>query len=448
MFKKIALLSFTAILVLMLIPAAVLKAAGEYEGPAIQIGDTVPSPTTIPDDGKIVMPDVMGLYYEDARNQVVTTLRAAGFSANIQVEIGWVDNSDPDKTGKILSQDPVAGSELDKNTDIVIYLYAGEQGIALPDPTVTAIPTTAAIPTIATDPTVAANPTTAAANPTAAPGPANTAEPTTATEPTNGNSINAPQVSLMLDKDSASVVCGKNTSVKATLRESTAPITWKSSNNKVATVDSKGKITARMAGQATITASAAGKSADCVVTVLYKDVTSSKDFWYKPTNYLTAEGVVKGYDNQTMFKPANQCTRAQMVTFIWRLAGEPKPETDTCKFSDVKKTDYFYNACIWGNEKHIVEGYNDGTFGPQIVCARRHAVTFLWRLAGKPNPTSKTNKFTDVKKDDYFYTATLWASEKGILAGYDDNTFRPDGDYLRRQMVTFLYKYDKFVNKK
>ena len=184
------------------------------------------------------------------------------------------------------------------------------------------------------------------------------------------------------------------------------------------------------------------------VKVLYKDVTNSKDFWYEPTYYLTGKDVVKGYDKQTKFKPANECTRAQMVTFIWRLAGSPEPKSPDCKFKDVKKNDYFYKACIWGNENHIVEGYKDGTFGPKIVCARRHAVTFLWRLAGSPAPKTKTNKFSDVNKKDYFYQATLWASEMNILAGYSDGTFRPNGNCLRRQMVTFLYKYDKYINGK
>ena len=69
-------------------------------------------------------------------------------------------------------------------------------------------------------------------------------------------------------------------------------------------------------------------------------------------------------------------------------------------------------------------------------------------MAGKPNPSSTVNKFQDVRDKDYFYKATLWASEKKILAGYDDGTFKPNGLCLRRQMVTFLYKYDKFVNGK
>ncbi len=223
-------------------------------------------------------------------------------------------------------------------------------------------------------------------------------------------------------------------------------VKWTSSDSKIVKIDADGNCTAKQAGLVTITATVNGTSVSRQVQVLYKDVTDAGDFWYVPTNYLTNKGVVKGYDKQTMFKPANKCTRAQMVTFIWRLVGEPDPKASTCKFSDVKKTDYFYKACIWGNENHIVEGYKNGTFGPQIVCARKHAVTFLWRLAGKPEPDSSINRFSDVKKTDYFYKPTIWASENKILAGYADGTFRPEGDCLRRQMVTFLYKYDKFIN--
>ena len=253
---------------------------------------------------------------------------------------------------------------------------------------------------------------------------------------------------LTLNKKTLNVVCGKTETIKAVLEGAKAKVRWHSSDTKIATIDSDGKITAKMAGSVTITATAVGKSATCKVTVLYKDVTNSKDFWYAPTNYLTGKEIVKGYIAQTEFRPANKCTRAQMVTFLWRLQGQPSPKSSVCRFTDVKKTDYFYKACIWGSEKHIVEGYKDGTFGPQIVCARKHAVTFLWRLAKKPEPETKTNKFIDIKTNDYFYKATLWASEKKILAGYSDGTFRPNGDCLRRQMVTFLYKYDKFVNGK
>ncbi|MBP5654580.1 MAG: S-layer homology domain-containing protein [Clostridiales bacterium] len=217
---------------------------------------------------------------------------------------------------------------------------------------------------------------------------------------------------------------------------------------------------AKMAGQTTVTIiyydasnkDANGKPAETRlsvdITVLYKDVTKESDFWYAPTNYLTAKDVVKGYENQTLFKPGNDCTRAQMLTFMWRLAGSPEPKSDKCQFPDVKSSDYYYKPVIWAVEKGITTGYDDGTFKPGNVCTRAQTVTFLWRMAGKPAPKSATNKFSDVKKTDYFYNATLWASEMNILAGYSDGTFRPQGLCLRRQMVTFLYKYDKFVNNK
>ena len=243
---------------------------------------------------------------------------------------------------------------------------------------------------------------------------------------------------------SLAVPCG--TSVNFSVKGSS--VKWISSDSSLATVSSAGKVTAVKAGSAVITAKASGKTYTCKLRILYKDVTDKSSFWYEPTYYLTDKDVVKGYDKQTRFKPSNVCTRAQMVTFIWRLKGSPKPSSTNCKFSDVKKSDYFYQACIWGNEKHIVEGYKNGTFGPNITCARRHAVTFLWRLAGSPDPKSATNKFKDVRKSDYFYKATLWAQENKILAGYSDGTFRPNGKCLRRQMVTFLYKYDKYVNGK
>ena len=255
-------------------------------------------------------------------------------------------------------------------------------------------------------------------------------------------------ISLTLDKKEANIVCGSTLTLKATLKNSTSAISWKSSNTKIATVDSKGKITSKMAGKVTITATAAGKTAKCTVTVLYKDVTNSSDFWYAPTNYLTAKGVVKGYANQTEFRPTNDCTRAQMVTFLYRLQGEPKTKSNECKFDDVKSGDYFYKPVIWAVEQGITTGVSKTSFNPQGVCTRAQTVTFLWRMAGKPEPAKNAKKFTDVETKDYFYKATLWASGKKILAGYDDNTFRPQGKCLRRQMVTFLYKYDKYINEK
>ena len=256
------------------------------------------------------------------------------------------------------------------------------------------------------------------------------------------------KVVLKLDKSSTPVVCGDTASLKATLTGSKDKISWKSSDTKIATVDANGKVTTKMAGTVTITASAVGIKAACTVTVLYKDVTNTSDFWYAPTNYLTKNGIVKGYDNQTLFKPANECTRAQMITFLWRLAGQPNPKKTTTDFKDIKTTDYFYKPVLWAVENGITTGYSKTEFGPQLRCTRKQAVTFLWRMAGKPEPGKNAKKFSDVRKTDYFYKAALWASDKKILAGYSDGSFKPDGLCLRRQMVTFLYKYDKYVNGK
>jgi hypothetical protein len=280
-----------------------------------------------------------------------------------------------------------------------------------------------------------------------------------ATTPAAGEPINADDniilmvyegynPTISLNKDTASVICGSNLVLKATMTGASSAISWKSSDTKIASVDKNGKVTSKMAGTVTITASALGVSAKCKVTVLYKDVTNSKDFWYAPTNYLTAKGVVKGYANQTEFRPANDCTRAQMITFLYRLQGEPKTKSTTCKFTDVKSTEYFYKPVIWAVEQGITTVPSDKKFNPQTVCTRAMTVTFLWRMAGKPEPKTTKNPFPDVKKTDYFYKATLWASEMKILAGLPDGTFQPQGKCLRRQMVTFLYKYDKYVNGK
>ena len=136
-----------------------------------------------------------------------------------------------------------------------------------------------------------------------------------------------------------------------------------------------------------------------------------------------------------------------MVTFLWRLNGSPAPKSTSCKFTDVKKGAYYYKAVLWAVEKGITAGVSKTKFKPSGVCTRAQTVTFLWRMAGKPSIGSAKNPFKDVKKTDYFYDAVIWASNNKIVAGYKDKTFKPSGKCLRRQMVTFLYKYANNVKK-
>ncbi len=255
------------------------------------------------------------------------------------------------------------------------------------------------------------------------------------------------QKAVWLNYNKAVVVCRKKLPLLRayTVPEGT-PVKWTSSDTKVATVTSNGIVSGLKAGYAVITVTTPeGLSDSCTVTVLYKDVTQKDDFWYEPTYELTSKGIVKGYEDQTEFRPANNCTRAQMVTFIWRLAGCPAPSSKESKFSDVVSGKYYYKSVLWACEKGITTGYKDGTFKPNVTCLRRHAVTFLWRYAGSPAPTGTEIKFKDVKEDSYYAKPVIWASENKILEGYEDGTFKPEGECLRRQMVTFLYKYDKFI---
>ena len=249
----------------------------------------------------------------------------------------------------------------------------------------------------------------------------------------------------------ATVVCGDSVSLVVENRGGNE-VTWKTSNSDIATVSKdysqRGVVVSQKAGAATIYATIDGVTLKCKVQVLYKDVTNSKDFWYAPTNYLTNKDIVKGYDQQTLFKPNNKCTRAQMVTFLWRLKGSPKPKSTKTSFKDIKTSAYYYKAVVWAVEKGITTGVSKTKFNPSGVCTRAQTVTFLWRMAGKPKPASSKNKFTDINSSDYFYKAVLWASGKKIVEGYKNNTFRPQNKCTRRQMVTFLYKYDKYVNGK
>ncbi len=257
-----------------------------------------------------------------------------------------------------------------------------------------------------------------------------------------------PNITLTLDKKTAEIVAGEKLTLKATVKGSKKTVSWKSSNSNIAAVDKNGKITAKKAGKVTITTSCAGVNAKCEVQVLFKDVTNKNDFWYKPAYYLNQKGIVKGYENETEFRPNNYCTRGQIVTFLYRLMGQPKTKTTKCKYQDVKSSDYFYKPVIWATENGITEGYDDKTFKPQNICTRAQVVTFLWRMAGSPEPKSKYCRFPDVMAKDYFYKAAIWAYDKGVLSGYSDGTFRPRAACYRKQMVTFLYKYDKYVNGK
>ena len=144
----------------------------------------------------------------------------------------------------------------------------------------------------------------------------------------------------------------------------------------------------------------------------------------------------------TTFVPNGSCTRAQIVTFLYRAAGSPEvAENFTNPFTDVSKDSVYYNAIMWAVEKKITTGVTDTTFEPSSPCTRAQIVTFLYREAGSPElAKDAANPFSDVSDSSVYYNAILWAVEKKITTGVTGTTFVPNDTCTRAQAVTFLFR--------
>ncbi|MBR7033609.1 MAG: S-layer homology domain-containing protein [Clostridia bacterium] len=163
------------------------------------------------------------------------------------------------------------------------------------------------------------------------------------------------------------------------------------------------------------------------------------EYYTDAVAWAVANGITNGTD-ETHFSPKNGCTRAQVVTFLWRAAGEPEPTSTKNPFVDVKSDAYYYKAILWAVEKGITNGTDKTHFSPSATCTRAQIVTFLWRAAGEPKASSSKNPFADVSKTDYYYDAVLWAVEKEITTGTDKTHFSPKATCTRAHVVTFMFR--------
>lgn len=170
-----------------------------------------------------------------------------------------------------------------------------------------------------------------------------------------------------------------------------------------------------------------------------KFVDVPKDAYYFDAVYWAVDQGITSGTSETTFSPDAPCTRAQAVTFLWRAAGEPTPASTENPFTDVKSDDYFYNAVLWAVEKGITKGTSATTFSPNDTVIRGQMVTFMYRAAGEP-AVSQSNPFTDVAANAYYLNAVLWAVKENITSGTSATTFSPNADCLRSQIVTFLYR--------
>lgn len=177
-------------------------------------------------------------------------------------------------------------------------------------------------------------------------------------------------------------------------------------------------------------------------TMNFIDVKAS-DFFYEPVKWAVNNKITNG-TSSTTFSPYKNCNRAEIVTFLWRAAGSPEPTVTRNPFTDVNsvRDASYYKAILWASQKGITAGTNATTFSPYQECTRSQIVTFLYRYAGKPSGYY-SNPFKDVGSvnEASYYNAILWAVGKGITQGTSTTTFSPYASCTRGEAVTFLYRY-------
>lgn len=161
-------------------------------------------------------------------------------------------------------------------------------------------------------------------------------------------------------------------------------------------------------------------------------------YYEKAVDWAVKNGITAG-TGDNYFMPDGICTRAQAVTFLWRVAGSPTPKTEVMPFEDVPEGSYYYEAVLWAAENEITVGTSATTFSPELTCSRAHIVSFLWRAAGYPS-AGTVNPFTDVPENAYYINAMLWAVKQEITVGTTPSAFSPDEGCTRAQIVTFLYR--------
>ena len=169
----------------------------------------------------------------------------------------------------------------------------------------------------------------------------------------------------------------------------------------------------------------------------FKDVVAT-EYYYNAVDWAVKQGIVAG-TSDTTFSPNQNTTRAQIVTFLWRAAGRPEPTVTSNPFKDVSPKEYYYKAVMWAYENKIVAGTSDTAFSPDQKCTRAQTVTFLYRYNDSPT-ASGSGKFTDVPNREYYASAVAWATANKIVFGTSEDKFSPENSCTRAQSVTFLYR--------
>lgn len=168
----------------------------------------------------------------------------------------------------------------------------------------------------------------------------------------------------------------------------------------------------------------------------FNDVKES-DYYATPVLWAVDKGITAG-TSKTTFSPNSTCTTAQILTFLWRSQGSPEPTIKTNTFTDIKESDYFYKAALWAKENNVISA-DSTVFNGNTPCTRSSAVLYIWRATGFP-AAIKSSSFTDVATTTIYAPAVDWAVEQGVTSGTSKTTFSPDTTCTRAQIVTFLYR--------
>ncbi|MGM9678029.1 MAG: S-layer homology domain-containing protein, partial [Butyricicoccus sp.] len=178
-------------------------------------------------------------------------------------------------------------------------------------------------------------------------------------------------------------------------------------------------------------------NADIYLAMPFNDVPMDS-YYAQPVIWAYQNEITSGIDD-THFAPGRKCTRAQVVTFLWNAAGQPKVNANI-SFRDVKRGSWYEQAVKWAVSEGVTAGTSATTFSPDATCTRAQVVTFLWNVEGQPQ-VDATVSFRDVPTGAWYEQAVKWAVSEGVTAGTSATTFSPNATCIRAQVVTFLYNY-------
>ena len=265
-------------------------------------------------------------------------------------------------------------------------------------------------------------------------------------KPSSGGDDNAPTYAIEVDKDirNGEVTANRRYAERGdTVTITVKPddgfklddltVTDKNGNELKLTDKGNGKYTFKMpAGKVTVSATFAPEK---TAADYFADVPANS-YYADAVSWAAKNGITGGIGNG-LFGPNQPCTRAQIVTFLWRAAGSPEPKAMS-SFADVSTDAYYAKAVAWAVENGITTGTGDGKFSPDATCTRAQSVTFLFRAIGKL--VDSKAEFSDVLTDSYYANAVAWAVENGVTNGIGDGLFGPDNSCTRAQIVTFLFR--------